>query len=342
MENLKAQIIERFKKEIESLDFSLDDASLSLKYHSISESILNNILVKREKLNVPFSQTTNNNDLNLDFTGLCSGKSFDTLIGDNNYNTPTSTLANENVKTTPSESTTIPDNFTLSYEMREFAKSKFVQDVENMFEDFKLYYQSKSTLNADWEATWKRWVLNKNKFKNHLIKTTLDENLTLTNEMIQIAKSYIQNMDEIKLEFTKYKNHYLANGDLKVSWNNVWENWCINYKKYQIKAPKEQTAKQKEKADYKWDFRKAKDISDKIKDWLEFEAKINWMEQYYWKDIHQFDIKTNNGTLKLGWTKMPHPDFNKDEILLFKIDTDDAKYLLTNENIDTVEVIEHD
>ena len=46
--------------------------------------------------------------------------------------------------------------------------------------------------------------------------------------------------------------------------------------------------------------------------------------------------------LKLAWTKMPHPDFNKDEILLFKVDTEEAKYLLNNENIDTVEVIEND
>jgi len=39
---------------------------------------------------------------------------------------------------------------------------------------------------------------------------------------------------------------------------------------------------------------------------------------------------------------MPHPDFNKDEILLFRVDTNDAKYLLNNGEIDTVEVIEND
>ena len=34
-------------------------------------------------------------------------------------------------------------------------------------------------------------------------------------------------------------------------------------------------------------------------------------------------IKTNDDFLKIGWRKMPHPDFNKNEILLFKIDKED-------------------
>jgi len=338
MEDLKSQIIEKFTDEIKALDLSMDESKLTLKCNTLMENLLNTILIKREQINVPLSQTSNNNDFNLDFNNnLCAGKSSDTVLNDNPYG---QTLVEEIHQT--NESTTIPSNFSLTYEMKAFAKSKFVHNIDDVFEDFKLYYQSKSTLNSDWEAVWKRWVLNRNKYKNHLIKTTLDENTTLSNEMLQIAKSYIKDTEQIKLEFIKYKNHYVGNGDLKVSWNKVWENWCINHNQYKPKAPKEQTSKQKEKADYKWDFRKAKDISDKIKDWLEFDAKINWMEEYYWKDIHQFDIKTNNGTLKLGWVKMPHPDFNKDEILLFRVDTNDAKYLLNNGEIDTVEVIEND
>ena len=337
MEDFKVQIVEKFKQELDALDLCLDEMTLTMKYNSLSEKILNTILIKREQINVPLSKTSNNNDFNLDFDSLCAGKSSDTLLHDNS-NHP---IINSQVKK-PSESTTIPSHFSLTYEMKAFAKSKFVHDIESVFEDFKLYYQSKSTLNSDWEAVWKRWVLNQNKYKNHLIKTTLDENISLDDTLFKIAKTYIKDTQQIKLEFIKYKNHYLANGDLKVSWNKVWENWCINHNQYKPKAPREQTSKQKEKADYKWDFRKAKDISDKIKDWLEFDAKIDWMEQYYWKDINQFDIKTNNGTLQLGWKKMPHPDFNKDEILLFRVDTNDAKYLLENGEIDTVEVIEND
>jgi len=338
MEDLKSELIDKFTNEINSLDLSIDDTTLTFKYNSIVENILNTLLLKKEKLNVPLHQTSNNNNFANTFEntfGLCAGKSPDTVISSNTH------VQITNNHSTKKESTTIPSNFTLSYEMKQFAQSKFIQNIDDVFEDFTLYYQSKSTTNTDWEAVWKRWVLNQNKYKKHLVKTTIDENITINNTMLQIAKKYMKK-DAITLEFTKFKNHYVANGDLKVSWEKVWENWCINHKQFMPKVQKEQSPKQKEKADYKWDFRKAKDISDKIKDWLEFDAKINWMEKYYWKDIRQFEIKTNDGILKLAWTKMPHPDFNKDEILLFKLDTKEAKYLLNNDTIDTVEVIEHD
>ena len=342
MQDLKSQIIDRFTNEINSLDLSMNETNLTLKYNSIVENILNTILVKKEKINIPLHKTTNENNFKHTFDntfGLCAGKSSDTVLSSDNSPRLSSSgsIHNSQIK----ESTTIPNNFTLTYEMKQFAQSKFLQNIDDIFEDFKLYYQSKSTTNTDWEPVWKRWVLNQNKYKKHLVKTTIDENITLSNDMVQIAKKYMEKT-HITLEFTKFKNHYIANGDLKVSWEKVWENWCINHKQFKPKAPREQSSKQKEKADYKWDFRKAKDISDKIKDWLEFDAKINWMEKYYWKDIHQFEIKTNDGILKLAWTKMPHPDFNKDEILLFKVDTEEAKYLLNHENIDTVEVIEND
>ena len=341
MEDLKSQIIDKFTNEINSLDLSMNETALTLKYNSIMENILNTILIKKEKLNVPLYQTTNNNNLEHTFDntfGLCAGKSSDTVLSSDC--SPRISLHTSSTHQSK-EATTIPNNFSLTYDMKQFAQSKFLQNVEEIFEDFKLYYQSKSTINTDWEPVWKRWVLNQNKYKKHLVKTTIDENIILDNEMVQTAKNYMSK-EYITLEFTKFKNHYIANGDLKVSWGKVWENWCINHKQFKPKTPREQSVKQKEKADYKWDFRKAKDISDKIKDWLEFDAKINWMEEYYWKDIHQFEIKTNDGILKLAWTKMPHPDFNKDEILLFKIDTEEAKYLLNRENIDTVEVIEND
>jgi len=343
MEDLKSQIIDKFTNEINSLDLSMDEHLLTLKYNTIVENILNTIIVKKEKINVPLYKTTNNNNLKHTFDNtfaLCAGKSSETVLS-NNITSNISTTAHYKNESKAKEDTTIPNNFSLTYEMKQFAQSKFLQNIEDVFEDFKLYYQSKSTTNSDWEAVWKRWVLNQNKYKNHLVKTTIDEDISLDTTMMQTAKKYIDK-DHISLEFTKFKNHYIANGDLKVSWGKVWENWCINHKQFKPKIPREQSTKQKEKADYKWDFRKAKDISDKIKDWLEFDAKINWMEEYYWKDIHQFEIKTNDGILKLGWRKMPHPDFNKDEILLFKLDTNEAKYLLDNENIDTVEVIEND
>ena len=150
----------------------------------------------------------------------------------------------------------------------------------------------------------------------------------------QTAKEYMDN-ENITLEFTKFKNHYMANGDLKVSWEKVWENWCINHKQFKPKAPREQSTKQKEKADYKWDFRKAKEVSDRIKNWLRFDKKINWLDDYYWKDIPIPGI---------GWQKVMHPDFNKEEIILFKIDSSDGNFMLqhkTNDIIDA-EVLEND
>jgi len=334
MEDLKYKIIEKFTDEINSLDLSMDETLLSMRYNTIVENILNTIIVKKEKINIPLHKTTNNNNLDHTFDntfGLCAGKSSDTLLSNNTYS---QLDTKSKIKNTPQESTTIPNNFSLSYEMKEFAKSKFLQNIEDIFEDFKLYYQSKSTTNTDWEAVWKRWVLNQNKYKNHLIKTTIKENISLDQNMLKNAKKYISK-ENIELEFTKFKNHYIANGDLKVSWEKVWENWCINHKQFKPKVPREQTTKQKEKADYKWDFRKAKEVSDRIKNWLRFDKKINWLDDYYWKEIPIPGI---------GWQKVMHPDFNKEEILLFKIDSTDGSFMLEHKSNDIIdaEVLEND
>ena len=55
---------------------------------------------------------------------------------------------------------------------------------------------------ADWEPVWKRWVLNQNKYKKHLVKTTIDENIALDNDMIQTAKKH---MDKDVYKFRIYK-----------------------------------------------------------------------------------------------------------------------------------------
>jgi len=335
MEDLKSQIIDKFANEINSLDLSMNDMELKLKYNSIVENILDTILVKKEKINIPYHQTSNENNLEHTFDntfGLCAGKSSDTVLGSDR--SPRITSNSYLNKVQSKEATSIPDNFALTYEMKQFAQSKFLQNIDDVFEDFKLYYQSKSTTNTDWEAVWKRWVLNQNKYKTHLVKTTIDENILLDNSMLQIAKNHIKK-DSIEIEFVKFKNYYIANGDLKVSWEKVWENWCINYKQFKPKAPKEQTTKQKEKADYKWDFRKAKEVSDRIKNWLRFDKKINWLDDYYWKDIPIPGI---------GWQKVMHPDFNKEEIILFKIDSNDGNFMLQHKSNDIIdaEVLEND
>ena len=86
MEDLKSQIIDKFTNEINSLDLSMNETALTLKYNSIVENILNTIIVKKEKINIPLHQTTNDNNLEHTFDntfGLCAGKSADTVISSN-------------------------------------------------------------------------------------------------------------------------------------------------------------------------------------------------------------------------------------------------------------------
>lgn len=326
MDNLKQEIINQFKKEIDLLDFSEDVNSLELKYNTLTENILNTIKRKKERYTVPLHQTSNNN-ICLSEMSLCSGKSSDTQLNDK-YNSPIVSPKQSLQKS----ASTIPNNFSLTFEMRQYAKSKYIQNVEEVFENFKLYYESKGTTNSNWEATWKKWVLNQNKYANHLVKTTIDEKLELKNNFTQIAKKYIPK-DMLELEFTKFKNFYIARGDLSVSWERTWENWCINYKQIEKRQPNNQVIQEKQQ--YKWNFRKAKDVSDRIKDWLEFEKGINWLDDYYWKGI---------AIPGIGWQKVMHPDFNKEEILLYKIDSSDGQFMLNHksEEILEIEVLEND
>jgi hypothetical protein len=95
------------------------------------------------------------------------------------------------------------------------------------------------------------------------------------------------------------------------------------------------TTQNKEKDYYKWDFRKAKEVSDKIKNWLRFDKKINWIDDYYWKDIPIPGIR---------WQKVMHPNFNKEEIILFKINSNDGSFILQHKSNDIIdaEVLKND
>ncbi len=325
MDNIKSELVEQFSRELDSLDLSLDIHTLEMKYNQISQNIFETIKIKKEQVSIPISQTSNNNVCSNDFDTLCSGKPSEVMINDSGHINPNV------IKKEINAITTIPDNFGLTYEMKQYAQSKFIQDVENVFEHFKLHYQGNAVVKSDWEAVWKIWILNQNKFKNHLIKTTIEEDMPLDNSMILMAKGLIKK-DLVNLEFEKFKTYHSATGNLKANWKNEWKSWCLKYKEFK---PREQSAKQTQKSDYKWDFRKAKDTSDRIKDWLEFDKKINWLDDFYWKDIPIPGI---------GWQKVMHPDFNKEEILLYKIDSDSGNLMVqhkTNDIIDA-EVLEND
>ena len=325
MNKLKEQIKSIFEKQLELTNFDSNNITkdiLELKLNTLIHNVVQKVDIEKN-LSVPFTKTSNDNIYSKNFD-IDRGQSTDTSLSDNSY--MNRTFMKENTAT----STTISEAFSLTYEMRYFAKSKFIQNVDDVFEDFKLYYQSKATLNNDWEAVWKRWVLNQNKYKTHLVKTIIDEDMILNTPMLKFAQKYIDK-NHIEQEFIKFKNHYIASGDIKVSWAKMWENWSIKHKEFK---PKENT-KAKEKADYRWDFRKAKEVSDRIKDWLEFDKNINWLDDFYWKNIPIPGI---------GWQKVIHPDFNKEEILLYKIDSTDGNFMVEHKTDDIIdaEVLEND
>ncbi len=318
MDSIKFQLKEILSKQIEEMDLEsihLTKEILQFKLTTVVENTVRKIKLEKP-VSVPISKTTNDNIF--DGVTLDSEKASDVDFSD------FISIDDFSQKKQEPKSTSIPPSFTLTYELRQFAKSKFIQNVDDMFDDFKLYYQSKGTVNSDWDAVWKRWVLNNNKYKSHLIKTTISEDMNLSESMRKFAKKYIDK-ENTDLEFMKFKNHYLGTGDLKVSWEKVWENWCIHHKQFK---PKEQSKKSQEKQDYRWDFRKAKDVSDRIKDWLEFDKGINWLDDFYWKGIPIPGI---------GWQKVIHPYFNKEEILLYKIDSVDGNFMLTHKTDDIID-----
>jgi len=286
---------------------------LELQLNDLNEKILG-------QLNLPDSLEDSSNtylENKIDNFDLESGKSQDVLLQSSFYD-------KNKIEVKPKKATTIPDDFSLDFDMVSFALSKYIKDPNSLFDEFKLYYQAKGTIYSDWEKVWQRWVTNQNKYKSPLEKTLIDKDMVLNDKMIKLAKKYIDK-DTISVEFVKFKNHYIASGDIKVSWLKAWENWAIKHKQFNS----QQTTASQEKNDYRWNFRKAKEVSDKIKKWLKFEKKINWLDDYYWKDIPIPGI---------GWQDVMHPDFNKKEILLYKIDSEDGKFMLENKSDDIIDI----
>jgi hypothetical protein len=166
---------------------------------------------------------------------------------------------------------------------------------------------------------------------NNNITTTTKEDfiIEINDEIINIAQK--ANIEDIDFEFKKFENKDF-NKNIKNKEELIvrWEQWVKKYIEYaskketnrlsRIKKQKSNTNGSQEQKDYRWEFRKAKNISDKLKDWLLFDLKLDWKEKYYWKNIKVFEIKTNQGILKLGWEEKMHPDFNKEEILLYRIE----------------------
>lgn len=143
--------------------------------------------------------------------------------------------------------------------------------------------------------------------------------IVLDDDMIKQANNLnISNMDDEFKKFVAFnKNKFKSLNTMKSKWL-LWIKAATKYINQQNKrAGYTKYNQTQEKAAYKWDFRKAKDISDKISDWLDFEAKIDWRDLYYFKDINPFTINARNGKLTIFYKDVMHPDFNKKETILY-------------------------
>jgi len=148
----------------------------------------------------------------------------------------------------------------------------------------------------------------KDKFERKLDKSMIE----------QAEKLNISNIDDEFKKFASFnKNKFKSLKNMK----SKWFLWIIQAAKY-IRQQNKRAGHSKynqiqEKAAYKWDFRKAKNVSDKIRNWLDFEAKIDWRDLYYFKDINPFTINARNGKLTIFYKDLMHPDFNKEETILY-------------------------
>jgi plasmid replication initiation protein len=240
-------------------------------------------------------------------------------------------LINENTKLSP-----INEDFKMTFEMKMYAGANFIEDnqAEQMFEEFKIYYQAKGTEYKDWEKSWQLWVNRSKKYVNHLPTQAIKENMELSEKMKEVSSKHIKNED-LEIEFIKFKNHYISNGLKSNNWTKLWENWSINHKQFK---PKEQSSAMKEKQEYRWEFRKLKDTSDKIEQWLDFTVGIDFIKLYVIPGIKEFEIKTKQDIIKLGWQYIMHPDYNTRQLLLFRIESDLGQALLEHRDEDIIDI----
>jgi len=167
---------------------------------------------------------------------------------------------------------------------------------------------------------------NTNKTQNTNKKNIIKKSRSFTPPTVEEVENYIKEKGYC-VEGNLFFEFYAAN-DWRDTNDKEVKNWKLKiiqwHKNSQFKSVTLPNKAQK-KQDYTWDFQKAKKISDRLKDWLEFEKGINWLDDYYWKGRELPGI---------GWNKVMHPNFHKEEILLFGLKSID-------ENIMPVEIIEH-
>ena len=178
---------------------------------------------------------------------------------------------------------------------------------------------------------WIEFTIKRN--AKNIIEAKAQENILKNEDIKEFEKFKVLFLkfkfdeNEFEDEFEQFKV-YNDNKIDKITQDN-FKKWCMQKKRKAMQKNNENAASQ-EQNQYRWNFKKAKAVSDKIKDWLEFELAIDWISEYYYKDIYEFEIDDK----KIGIQKVMHSDFNKEEYILFFVEDEENRYLL--ENKDTV------
>jgi len=211
----------------------------------------------------------------------------------------------------------------------------------NKHSDLKISYEAKKRGRA---VFWIEFTIEKN--EKNIIEIEAFENKIIFNEVkhknFKILFKKFNFADE---EFiSEFENFCLYNNEdeEKITDDN-FKKWCMQKKRKIVENENKSLGIQEQKQ-YAWDFKKAKDKSDKIKDFLDFDLGVDWLNIYYLKDIKTFEVVFKNEVVKIGWQDVMHPHFDKEEILLFRIYddvsdmSDEERYLLENGGKDVMEV----
>jgi len=143
--------------------------------------------------------------------------------------------------------------------------------------------------------------------------------------LYEVAISNNISEDKVTEQFEKFKQ-YNQNDESKITLKN-WKLWCSQYNKFQTsKNSKKSTAKKNsEQKDYAWEYKKAKEISDRVKDYYYFEKGIDVLNDYYMKDIPFEGFEFKEAT---------HPYLDKSEVFIIPINLESKNETI---NIDILE-----
>lgn len=163
-------------------------------------------------------------------------------------------------------------------------------------------------------------------------KTTLDDkapilpHFSMSEEMLAYAQEKFITRENALILFNDFVVYYRKKQYQSRDWNKLLVDWIDKNQGFVPKQSHPQNPQESTKQDpleftapingekYPYiiedfaTYNKAVAVSDKIKDHLRFEKNIDWLEDYYWKQIPIEGIK---------WQKVRYVKLLKDEIILY-------------------------